>query len=663
MRKANNSIQSEKICRIVPPWNLLSGGLAFLIPLMVYWLTLAPDVTLEDSAEYACAAKTLSPAHPPGSPTWVILAHLFGMIPVGTYIQRTNFFSALCVSGAAWCIHHLLWRETRRWDLALSAALVLAFSRCIWGLATVTYNYSLNLLFITAAMDLASNWRRTGRPTSLAGLALIGGLGVGVHHLFILISPVIALYALWGRWRNLFTPRVLFPALIGLLLGLSVLLFLPVRMAQHPPIRWGAIDSFSSFLDYFSRKVYKEAEGGIWYSGSLTDSLRFLAAFFRGFPREQGGLLVLLAIPGIPAFWKKSPLLALAAGGILFFNGPVLLAMGGSTYTPTSEYINRLYYLPATAFLAIFTVFGWDAVVKWLPDRIYFLDRPGKNILTGRTGCPFLSSKAFGTALVLCAPLFPLALNWKACDRSDYHLAREYLENLLISMPDGGMVFPLTNNETFLLAYAHFVEGNPRARLLDRRFGWDEKEAPKALFTAWNVGQSSPHPLTSVLGAVETLPRTILYQVFKTEPLEGLERFKVMEAVRYRISSHPADYPCLSPFERMIFAAYSAYYAGLGAYHHLKGRIDARDQAFEHAEKLNPGDPYCHYLLGQLYHETHTGTREQIQSHFTEADRLFEGVYDPLDTRFYGITRDMIQLQMNAFKEHPLHLPQTDKAG
>ncbi|MBW7938362.1 MAG: DUF2723 domain-containing protein, partial [Candidatus Omnitrophica bacterium] len=131
---------------------------------MVYWLTLAPDVTLEDSAEYACAAKTLSPAHPPGSPTWVILAHLFGMIPVGTYIQRTNVFSALCVSGAAWCIHHLLWRETRRWDLALSAALVLAFSRCIWGLATVTYNYPLNLLFITAAMDLASNWRRTGRP-------------------------------------------------------------------------------------------------------------------------------------------------------------------------------------------------------------------------------------------------------------------------------------------------------------------------------------------------------------------------------------------------------------------------------------------------------------------------------------------------------------------
>lgn len=630
----------------------VSAGLAFLIPLVVYSLTLAPDITLEDSAEYASAAKTLSPAHPPGSPTWVILAHLFGLVPIGSYIQRTNFFSALCISGAAWCLYRLVWRESRRWDLALATALVMAFSRCIWGLATVTYNYSLNLFFITLCLDLASQWRHTNKPSRLAGLALVGGLGVGVHHLFILISPIIVFYAMWGRWKLLLSPQTSFPAPVSLLVGLSCLLFLPFRMAQNPPIQWDTIDSFSAFLDYFSRKAYKEAEGGIWYSGSARDALSFLKAFVSGFPREQGGLLVLLAIPGCVVLWRRLPLLLFACMGIILFNGPVLLSMGGSQYSETSEYISRLYYLPATAFLAILTVAGWDAVVnqvlRWRRSPGH---PPNRKPSRGRSHVPALSPKTLGTALVLCAPLFPLALNWKACDRSDYHLAREYLENLLMSMPQGGMVLPLTNNETFLLAYAFFVEENPRARLLDERFGWDGKELPKVIQTAWNVGKSSPHPITAILGDVETVPRNILYQALKGDFPQGVERFKVMETIPYRIRGVPGDYPSLSPFERMIFASYCAYYAGLGAAFHLNEKAEARDRAFQMAEKLNPGDSYCHYLLGWLYHETHTGTKDQIRSHFNEADRLFERVYDPLDTRFYAITREMIREQLEAYQE------------
>ena len=65
--------------------------------------------------------------------------------------------------------------------------------------------------------------------------------------------------------------------------------------------------------------------------------------------------------------------------------------------------------------------------------------------------------------------VFPLAVNWAHCDRSDYRIAEEYSENLLHCLPEGGAVFPLANNETFLLAYQMFVEGDERARLLDRR--------------------------------------------------------------------------------------------------------------------------------------------------------------------------------------------------
>jgi hypothetical protein len=604
--------------------------LAFFLPLAVYTLTLAPSVTLEDSAEYASAAKVLGLAHPPGSPTWVLLAHTMNFIPIGSFIQRTNFLSALCVSAGMLFLFLFLRDQTRRWDLALAASGVAAFSQCIWGQAVVTYNYSLNLMTVLLCLFLAGRWRLTSHRRWLIATALMGGLGAGVHHLFILVSPAILLWALWGKVREAFAPKTVIACTAALLLGLSVFLYLPIRSAQNPPLAWGKVDSFAAFKDYLSRRVYKEAEGGIWYSGKMKDGLHFMGAFVKGLPREQGGLLALFALPGIVFLWKANRGLFGVLAGILIFNVPVLLSMGGSQFTPTSEYINRLYYLPATAAWAVFTVAGWRGVI------VHYLS-PSPKIGRGGRGVRVVS------ALVLCAPLFPLALNWRACDRSHYWIAHEYGENLLRSLPSGAGVFPLTNNETFLLLYFRFVEGDRRALLLDKRFGWDEAPPTGGVFTAWDVGKSAVRPVPTVLGEAETLPSTLLYQAVTAEPLQGLERFRLVRPVKYEISSLPPDYPFLSPFERMIFAGYSAYYSGLGARLHLENKPDLRDKAWQRAEELNPGDPYCHYLLGQLYEESCARPREAATAHYQKALELFDLVYDPLDTRFYGVTKEMIE--------------------
>src|SRR5437868_748787 len=80
---------------------LVSAILTFAITLVVYNATLAPTVTFVDSGELIVAAKYLGVAHPPGTPLYVLLAHLFTLLPFGNVAVRVNFASALFAALAA----------------------------------------------------------------------------------------------------------------------------------------------------------------------------------------------------------------------------------------------------------------------------------------------------------------------------------------------------------------------------------------------------------------------------------------------------------------------------------------------------------------------------------------------------------------------------------
>jgi tetratricopeptide (TPR) repeat protein len=320
--------------------------------------------------------------------------------------------------------------------------------------------------------------------------------------------------------------------------------------------------------------------------------------------------------------------------GIVVLNVPVLLLRGRPLFTPTSEYINRLYYLPAISALAVCTAVGWSAAL----DRLF---RSRKSA----------SASLLARALVLSSALFPFALNWNACDRSEYWIAREYAQNLVKSLPNDGAVFPLTNNEGFLLTYKRFVEKDPSAWLLDERFGWDGKRLPNAIYTAWDAGKSAAFPLGQIrseFSEVETVPESILYRVIQEPERKGLSRFERIREVDYKIEHRPSDFPAMSPFERMIFASYSAYYAGLGAKRFQEGREELAEGAWRLAEELNPPDSYCCFLLGSIYEETGVRPRNEIRDWYEKSLALFDLCYDPLDTRFYAISKETAEERLDA---------------
>ena len=67
----------------------------FVLVLAGYIVSLAPTVTFWDAGEFIATAKILGIPHPPGTPLFVIMAHVWAMLlPVGEFAYRTNLMTA-----------------------------------------------------------------------------------------------------------------------------------------------------------------------------------------------------------------------------------------------------------------------------------------------------------------------------------------------------------------------------------------------------------------------------------------------------------------------------------------------------------------------------------------------------------------------------------------
>jgi len=65
-------------------------------------LTLAPTVTFWDAGELIASIHNLGIPHPPGTPLFVLLGHVWAaLFPVGEYAWRTNLMSATFSAAAA----------------------------------------------------------------------------------------------------------------------------------------------------------------------------------------------------------------------------------------------------------------------------------------------------------------------------------------------------------------------------------------------------------------------------------------------------------------------------------------------------------------------------------------------------------------------------------
>jgi hypothetical protein len=189
-----------------PPYK--AAALVTLVVLLGYLVSLAPSVTFWDAGEFIAAMKILGIPHPPGTPLFIVMGHVWGMIfPFGEFAFRTNFLSALFSAAGAGCWFLVLQESAgryladgdpaRRNALRLAAAaagvLIAAFGFTNWQSSNETEVYAVATFTIAAVSWLLLRWR-AARGTARAGrylllVAYLLGIAIGNHLLGLLVGP------------------------------------------------------------------------------------------------------------------------------------------------------------------------------------------------------------------------------------------------------------------------------------------------------------------------------------------------------------------------------------------------------------------------------------------------------------------------------------------
>ncbi|HEV8599332.1 MAG TPA: DUF2723 domain-containing protein, partial [Gemmatimonadales bacterium] len=236
-----------------PPPYAFAGLLAALV-LVVYLLTLAPTTAFWDTSEYIAAAKTLGIPHPPGNPLFVLLAHVFGLLPLAaSYAVRINLFAAVtsALSAGLWFLvaerwlRNLVADRRLRLGAAATGVLVGALSWTVWNQSTVNEKvYTVSLFFMALVTWLAVHWGDDEpgphRDRWLILIAYLLALTSTNHMMGVLAAPAVIVYVLWTDWRVVTRWQVLLGILVAVVIGMSPnYLFLPIRAAQHPAINEG----------------------------------------------------------------------------------------------------------------------------------------------------------------------------------------------------------------------------------------------------------------------------------------------------------------------------------------------------------------------------------------------------------------------------------------
>ncbi len=194
-----------------PPYR--AAFAVFAVVLLIYVWTLAPSVTFWDAGEFIATSKILGIPHPPGTPLFVLIGHVWAtIVRVGSWAYRTNLMTATFSAAAAGFFFLLVNRGLTGWGRraledeladdriftvggAMAAALVSAFTFTVWQNSNETEVYMVATLSIAAMCWLAWLWRRSRggerAPHLLLLIVYLAAVSLGNHLLTLLVGPAI----------------------------------------------------------------------------------------------------------------------------------------------------------------------------------------------------------------------------------------------------------------------------------------------------------------------------------------------------------------------------------------------------------------------------------------------------------------------------------------
>jgi hypothetical protein len=332
------------------------GPPAALVALVVivYLNTLAPGVMPEDAGEFQTRYYTLEPAHPTGYPLLILLGKAWVSIwPLGSVAERANLLSLLLSAGAVLATYAAVFALTGQPVAAVLGGLGLAFTPSLWFYSTKAGPYPLHIFLLSLVWLMLIRWQQgQGR---LYAPALVVGMGLAHHRMFVMSLPAMVLFVLLrdrgllrrGRQLAVLSLLLVVPFISYLLLPLKGIWPLP-RFLSHALL----INSPMGKLAFPVRSA------AAWWQ-------RLRATVWPNLVAGVGPVGLLLSLSGFAllGFSSRWPRLRRSAGQQICA-GLLLTLVAHLAFSASYAIVpdDRRYYVPVDFVLAI----GTGLAVAWL---------------------------------------------------------------------------------------------------------------------------------------------------------------------------------------------------------------------------------------------------------------------------------------------------------
>lgn len=358
---------------------LIYAGVAFIFTAIIYAVTAAPGVTFTDAGELAGVAISLGVAHPTGYPLFVILGHLWSLLPISSSpIFEMNLFSVFSVAAANFFFFLLFQKIILNYlqsskvsnlltsnVISLAITLIFAFSQVIWEQATAIEVYSLHLLMLSLVLNAIFNALiyPDKRKKYLLLTALLLGLSFGNHMTTVLVIPAI-LFIYFDFEKPYFSKdKLLFLIILAipLFLGLSLYIYPPLVSQSDPLFNWGAVSrGWDKFLYHVQGKQYQ-----VWmFSDSEAWGENF-DKFIATLPNQTAIIGIVFALAGLYYSFKHSRK--------IFWFALITIITCLSYSLNYSIHDIESYFIAAYIGIAIFMAIGVAGILQNFPKYSYIL--------------------------------------------------------------------------------------------------------------------------------------------------------------------------------------------------------------------------------------------------------------------------------------------------
>lgn len=425
---------------------------AFFLPMLLYWLTLAPTIYNLDSAEFTTAVASNGIIRATGYPLYLLLGKVWSWLPLSHDMgYRMNLFSAFLGALTLLQGEYILRRlKVEPW-LRLGALGLLATAPYFWAMSLIAEVYTLHTALMAGILLALLRWSAAPTPLRLALPIFLMTLSLGNHMATVLLVPGAIWYVLTSQPAQLKEWRVWAAGGTAVLLGLTVFLILPLRYASQPLFNYaGEYDASGTF-----HPVNLQTVSGLWWliTGQSFAGQMFGYQLSDVWPQlaDYGRQLwtAFLAVGIGPGLWGLGALTRRnwRLGGML-----LLMFLANAIFYINYRVIDKnTMFLPTYFIWAIWLGVGYQQLTDWLRSQ------------TASTAVPrrihYLAVGAVCLAVIL---------NWGLVDLSNDWSTREIAETILQEVEPNALVLGWWDTVP-AVQYLQMVEGQrPDVQTINR---------------------------------------------------------------------------------------------------------------------------------------------------------------------------------------------------